>query len=294
MTLATAPCPIPPDPDCAARLRFHDLEQWMASASALQLPLHLVEQQQDPKGREVQRLLLQAHVRLRGAGDVGPALVVVDGESLTPLQHRRIHRRTLKTVFGPIDIDRIGYGRRGHHSIHPLDAALQLPGRSFSYELQRRLAGAAIQGPFREATSRILDSTGLTIHNHSLEPLLIEAAADFDGFYRQRIADPSQPSASLLIVAVDCKGIPMVKPEPNPPPVGLAKEQKTNKKKMATVAAVFTKAPFIRTPQQVVDSIFRSGHKDAKQSPSKPENKRVWASLTKGKYVVMDEVRQAG
>lgn len=265
----------------------------MASPSALQLPLHLVEQQQDPKGREVQRLLLQAHVQLRGTGDVGPALAVVDGESLTLLPHRRLQRRTLKTVFGPIDIDRIGYGGRGHQSIHPLDADLQLPERSFSYELQRRLVKAAIQGPFREATSRILDSTGLTIHNHSLEPLLVEAAADFDGFYQQRIADPSQPSASLLVVAVDCKGIPMVKPEPNRPPLRIAKEQKTNKKKMATVAAVFTKAPFIRTPQQVVDSIFRSGPKDAtKQSPSKPENKRVWASLTKGKSVVMDEVQQ--
>jgi len=107
----------------------------MASPSALQLPLHLVEQQQDPKGREIQRLLLQAHVQLRGAGDVGPALAVVDGESLTLLAHRRWQRRTLKTVFGPIDIDRIGYGGRGHPSIHPLDADLQLPERSFSYEL---------------------------------------------------------------------------------------------------------------------------------------------------------------
>ena len=221
----------------------------MASPSALQLPLHLVEQQQDPKGREVQRLLLQAHVRLRGSGDVGPALAVVDGQSLALLAHRRLQRRTLKTVFGLIDIDRIGYGCRGHQSIHPLDADLQLPERSFSYELQRRLVKAAVQGPFREATARILDSTGLTIHIHSLEPLLIEASADFDGFYHQRIADPSQPAASLLVVAVDCKGIPMVKPEPNRPPVRIAKQQQTNKKKMATIAAVFTKAPFIRTPQ---------------------------------------------
>jgi len=88
----------------------------MASPSALQLPLHLVEQQQDPKDREVQRLLLQAHVRLRGAGDVGPAVAVADGESLTLLAHRRLQRRTLKTVFGPIHIDRIGYGDRGHQS----------------------------------------------------------------------------------------------------------------------------------------------------------------------------------
>ena len=265
----------------------------MTSPSALQLPLHLVEQQQDPKGREVQRLLLQAHVQLRGTGDVGPALALVDGESLTLLRHRRLQRRTLKTVFGSIDIDRIGYGGRGHPSIHPLDADLQLPERSFSYELQRRLVKAALQGPFREATSRIFDSTGLTIHNHSLESLLIEAAADFDAFYQQRIAGSPQPSASLLVVAVDCKGIPMVKPEPSRPPLRIAKEQKTNKKKMATVAAVFTKTPFIRTPQQLVDSIFRSGPKDAAApSPSKPENKRVWASLTKGKSVVMEEVRQ--
>ena len=88
--------------------------------------------------------------------------------------------------------------------IHPLDADLQLPERSFSYELQRRLVKAAIQGPFREATSRILDCTGLTIHNHNLEPPLTEAAADFDGFYQQRTADPSQPSASLLVV---CRGL---------------------------------------------------------------------------------------
>ena len=176
MTFATPPSPTPP-PDCSARIQFHDLEQWMASPSALQLPLHLVEQQQDPKGREVQRLLLQAHVRLRGSGDVGPALAVVDGQSLALLAHRRLQRRTLKTVFGPIDIDRIGYGCRGHQSIHPLDADLQLPERSFSYELQRRLVKAAVQGPFREATARILDSTGLTIHIHSLEPLLIEAAS---------------------------------------------------------------------------------------------------------------------
>src|SRR6267154_4757718 len=98
MTFATAPCPAPPG---SARLQFHNLEQWMASPFALRLPLHQVEQQQDPKGREVQRLLLQAHVQLRGAGDVGPALAIVDGESLTLLPHRRWQRRTLKTVFGP-------------------------------------------------------------------------------------------------------------------------------------------------------------------------------------------------
>ncbi|PYT24625.1 MAG: hypothetical protein DMG57_28425 [Acidobacteria bacterium] len=42
----------------------------------LQLPLHEIESQQQTKGGEVQRLLLQAHLERRGDGDVGPALRV--------------------------------------------------------------------------------------------------------------------------------------------------------------------------------------------------------------------------
>lgn len=282
----------------AANRAFHDLEQWLSSPIAQTSPLHLVEQHQDIKGREVQRLLLQSHVDLRGAGDFGPALRVAQGGSIYLFTHPRLRSRTLKTVFGEIDIGRMAYRCEGQRSIHPLDESLQLPERSFSYELQKRLIKAAIQGPFREATSRILESSGLTIHNHSLEPLLIEAAVDFDGFYGKRAADPVSEAASLLVIAVDCKGIPLVKPEPSRPRLGLSPrlrsgKEKTGKKKMATVAAVFAKAPCVRTPQTIIDNLFPAGVKRADKQPApKPEHKRVWASLTKGKTVVIEEVRQ--
>src|SRR5438552_10761608 len=146
-----------------ANRAFHDLEQWLASPATQASPLHLVEQQQDLKGREVQRLLLQAHVDLRGRGDVGPSLCVALGDSISLFTHRRLQERTLKTVFGEIKIDRMAYSRQGQDIIHPLDESLQLPERSFSYELQKRLIKATIQGPFREATSGILESSGLTI-----------------------------------------------------------------------------------------------------------------------------------
>ena len=57
-----------------AALEFALLEAWLASTPALKLPLHQIESQQQTKGRAVQRLLLQAHLQLRGDGDVGPAL----------------------------------------------------------------------------------------------------------------------------------------------------------------------------------------------------------------------------
>ncbi len=68
-----------PGPAQLARHEFALLEAWLSSAQTLQLPLHPIECQQQPKGREVQRLLLQAHVQYRGHGDVGPALLVDEG-----------------------------------------------------------------------------------------------------------------------------------------------------------------------------------------------------------------------
>ena len=48
----------------SALVEFSLLESWLESSIALQLPLHQIESQQQAKGREVQRLLLQAHLQL--------------------------------------------------------------------------------------------------------------------------------------------------------------------------------------------------------------------------------------
>ena len=63
---------------------------------------------------------------------------------------------------------------------------------------------------------------------------------------------------------------------------------------MATVAAVFTRAPWVRTPQQVAESLFRISRPtpDDAPAPPRPENKRVWASLLKGKNAVIQEVAE--
>jgi hypothetical protein len=71
-----------------AAVEFALLQSWLASGSALQLSLHEIERQQQARGREVQRLLLQAHLQQRGqwaanqvaalsrAGDVSAANVL--------------------------------------------------------------------------------------------------------------------------------------------------------------------------------------------------------------------------
>jgi hypothetical protein len=286
MDTATA-LPLNPSP---AAVEFALLQSWLASSSALRLPLHHIESQQADKGREVQRLLLQNHLQQRGTGDVGPALLVQTGGEELLYSHRRLGTRHLTTVFGAVELIRMGYSRPGVPSIFPLDQALALPARSFSYELQRRLVKAAAQNPFLESVQTIAELTGVSVSKRSLEEILPDAAQDFDAFYRQRPPDPAR--GSLLVAAVDCKGIPVVKPVAARPALRLTKGQKANKKRMATVATVFTRAPWVRTPQQVLESLFPTSRRTSsdKSMPPRPENKRVWASLLKGKTAVIREV----
>jgi hypothetical protein len=285
MAIATA-APLPPSP---AEVEFALLQSWLSSSATLQLPLHAIEAQQPDKGREVLRLLLQAHLEQRGHGDVGPALRGRSGLQQLLYAHRRLGARSLTTVFGAVEVTHGLLPSGGAQFLSP-GPGLSLPGRSFSYELQRRLVKAAVQNPFLASVETIAELVGVSVSKRSLEQILPDVAQDFDAFYQQR--PPEVTTGSILVASVDGKGIPVVKPVSPQPALRLTKGQKTNKKRMATVATVFTRVPWVRTPQQVLERLFptqRQTRGDKAAAP-RPENKRVWASLVKGKSAVIDEV----
>jgi hypothetical protein len=132
-----------------------------------------------------------------------PALRVPQPTDTVLYTHRRLRTRSLKTSFGPVQIVRTGYSPRGTPGIYPLDQALALPARSFSRELQRRLAKAA--EPFHESVETLADLTGVPVSQRSLEELLRILTSSI------RNAPPNP--RPILVVAVDGKGIRMVKPD---------------------------------------------------------------------------------
>ena len=132
-----------------ARFAFRQLEAWLTSDEATTQGEAQVEEQLERRGREVLRLLLQAHLRQRGTGLVGPALRVFsaaagalsDGPGAATAEsvrhgEKRLHERTLRTTPGVVSVERTAYAAAGQASVHPLDEQLQLPARSFSYPLQ--------------------------------------------------------------------------------------------------------------------------------------------------------------
>jgi hypothetical protein len=268
---------------------FRDLERWLSGQAAASAGLSELERESERRGREILRLALQAHIDARGEGDVGAAIVLTGGQESVRLTHKRLHTRPLITLFGEVLVTRLGYSARGHEAIHPLDAQLRLPGRLWSYECQRRLIRAVICGPFDEATALIAEITGTTIPKRSAEQLVQDAAVDFETFYAARGAETIAPGdGEILVGAIDCKGIPMVKPDGAERVVRRGKGEKANKKKMATVAAVHSQPPITRTPNDVIDSLFATTERPKRP---KPTRKRVWASLTASKDVFINDVK---
>jgi hypothetical protein len=278
-----------------ARQEFKSLEKWLFSEEVSHMGLRGVELGEELRGRELLRLLLQAHIDARGDGDVGASIKVLEGSNpnrAVLYTHKRMHDRRLVTLFGEVWVKRVGYGKRGKVSIHPLDEKLQLPARCYSYELQGRVVKKAVQGPFDEAIEALSKATGAKMPKRVAEEIVIDASEDFDSFYARREGSGGRESSSLLVGSVDCKGIPMIKSELVVKKVRQGRGEKAQKKKMATVAAVFTQKPRVRTPEEVVESLFNPQEADKKKwdKTFRPERKRVWASLKASKDAFISDV----
>jgi hypothetical protein len=161
-----------------AFIEFSLLESWLSSASALQLPLHQIESQQQIKGREVQRLLLQAHLQHRGNGDIGPALQLEQTDGAALYSHRPSEY--------PIPDHRLWNRGTRPYGLLPAQRTKHFPprpgARSFSYELQRRLVKAVVQNPFLESVQTIAELTGVGVSKRSLEEILPDAAVSNSPF----------------------------------------------------------------------------------------------------------------
>ena len=272
---------------------FRDLERFLSEAADARLGLSELKRGSERRVRELARLELQAHVDSRGEGDLGAAIIVSgqDGQPLR-LAYKRLHTRSVLTLFGELRITRMGYGAPGHEALHPLDVELCLPERIYSYECQRRLIRGVICGPFDEAITLVCEMTGVSVPKRSAEQIARDGAVDFDAFYAERAQAAVKPGrGEILVGAIDCKGIPMLKPERALRVVRRGKGEKANKKRMATVAAVHSQAPVIRTPKHVLDSLFAAGERQERPKRTPPQHKRVWASLIDDKDTFIADVK---
>jgi hypothetical protein len=277
---------------------FSALRDWSRSAASLTAPARAVERELLRGGFEVLRRLLEENLRGRGLGDVAPALGLreADGTEVR-LGYRREHECEYESYFGTITVRRLGYGAPGQESIHPLDEELSLPARRYSQVVQQRAALLAGRGPFGEAHSELEATTAAHIPLRQVEEVVKDMAVDFDGYYEERSSQLPAPEETgpIIVVGVDCKGIPRRKTEEelSKTPKRLGKGEKRTKKRMATVASVHTAQPQVRTAEEVVSNLMDAEDRGREKKPHpRPEDRRLWASVKKSKDEVFAEMGQ--
>jgi hypothetical protein len=279
---------------------YSGLKGYLCAEEAAGMSHSDLEREIEAQVRELARRLLQEHLDGRGPGEAVAEVVGADGVERAGA---RLQRRELQTVFGTVVVERLGYGAAGVESLHPKDAALNLPEESYSLEVRRRVATEVARGSFDEAVDAVKRSTGAHVPKRQAEQLAARAAQDFDAFYEQRRSTPVEERASgdLLVVSVDGKGVVMRQEDLREPTrraaqarkhklqTRLTKGEKRNAKRMATVGAVYTVAAYPRSPEQVVRSL-RGVDEDRASPRPRPEGKRVMASLEMTPAAVIEEI----
>jgi hypothetical protein len=286
-------------PFAAAEEKFHELVSRLSELESRRMTHSELESLIAKEGREIHRRLLQGHFDLRASNE--PVQVSVRGADGIERTHRRRRARGLLTVFGLVTAMRMSYGARRHTSLSPFDASLNLPEELHSHGLRRLSAIEAARGSFDATVEAIERSTGTKVPKRQVEELVERAAQDFDSFYaRPESAEEAASAEDLLVMSLDGKGIVM-RPEDLREATRKAAEsaqhkldrrlsrgEKKDRKRMATVAAVYDLTPQARRPEDVLAELRPV--RDVSQPRPRARNKRVWARVEKSAEEVTEDV----
>lgn len=274
----------------SSRQQFEKLVEQMDADETQQMSHGDLEDLLKEHGFELLRRLMQDHLTLRA--DREKRVTVFDSNAVHLSHHREASGRKLETIFGTVEVRRRSYYKPDAGTAHPLDRELNLPRGRYSHGLEERVAEEAAKGSFDNVVASIAKNTGGRVPKRQAERLAVSAATDFEAFYEQRQAKEAENGDSLLVMSLDGKGIVMrkedlreatrLKAEKNQgDKKRLGSGEKRNRKRMATVAAIYSVDEYHRSAEQIM------GDEDNKNLiRPRPRNKRVWADVVDDPEVV--------
>lgn len=217
--------------------------------------------------------LLRLFFEMRSQQATRENLILPDGS--VAHYHRDTPRRYV-SIFGKLRFVRPYFYRPGQGGQVPLDAELSL-GEDCYLDLVREVHDdLSVHGVYHKACEIIGRLLGLTLSTRALQSNVVEDAAEVSNYYDQKPAPAPESEAEILVIQADGKGVPLILENAQPDKVRLGKGEKRGRKKEALVTSVYTIAPVLRTPEQVIASYY---DQISLSKPAQPQNKHLWATL---------------
>ncbi|MCP4101411.1 MAG: ISKra4 family transposase, partial [Lentisphaerae bacterium] len=174
----------------------------------------------------------------------------------------------------------------------PLDIALNLPVRCYSYFLSECANLLNINGSYEKASELLKKFFGLNLYVSALETVSDESSDCYTDYYDLKNTLPKPvKEEDYTVVSFDGKGVPMIKKEAAKIKAKLGKGEKRQKKKEALAGAKYNINANIRTPEEVATNlVYPDKKEDDEKKVEKAQNVRYIASVEKPKKEVMKEI----
>ena len=220
--------------------------------------------------------LLQLFFLARDAAEPQAKQIDRDGKTYPYVGSRQ---RRYVSLFGEVQVRRACYWLKGADSHYPLDEALNLPMRCFSDHVQQRLSRLSVVMPYDQGVGLMADWLRLNLSKRSAEQINRDHGEAMRAYYDAHTVPEADAADELLVVSADGKGIPMTRADSPPPQARRSKGQAKTAKKEATVTAIYTIAPYRRSPDDIVQALLAQPSDDERPSRPQPTHKRLFGTL---------------
>ena len=236
-------------------------------------------------------LLLNLFFANHNQGDYGEILKTSKGIA----RRGRMSEKSYFSVFGKLKVNRYLYNI-GDESFAPLDTALNLPKRCYSYFLSELVNFLDIKGAYLEGSKFLEKFFGLKLSVSALETISCESSVQYGDYYDLKNNLPrTARKTDFTVVGFDGKGVPVIKKEAAKIQGRQGKGEKRQKKKEALVGVKYNVDARIRSAEEVAANLVypeRKEEDDKRKSPKKGENIRYIASIEQPKKEVMEEIKE--
>jgi len=185
--------------------------------------------------------------------------------------------RSYFSIFGKLTFERAYFYKPGRGGECPLDEAWSMPERCYSDLLMESAELLGVNGSYRKGLQVLERLLELKLSELAVETSVAEHSQDVEAYYAQKAPFPAVEEGPILVAQADGKGVPMVRSETEEQKVRRGKGDKKTRKKEAVAIAVYTIEPYHRTPQEVVNALFKRG--ESPPTRPVPRHKQVFASM---------------
>ena len=264
--------------------KLNEITDFVVTAAENGVSVDAVERKLWSQVLEMGRHAMGMYFDLCGDGDMGETVTLLDGRVLKRLS--ALHSKPYQSVFGSFRKPRVVYGTREGQKIEyvPLDERLQFPESKFSYLLQDWDQSLAVKDAYAKVNETIGKILNFSQSVDSLEKTNKKMSQDVEAFWQALPVPPVDEEGKIMVCSADGKGVVIrsdrsktkqnrIDPEANNKPEG---------KKMSLVGAVYSIDRHERTPEDIVEALFRDNPKESSEellSRPKPQHKHVRASL---------------